>query len=314
MHDTLDYFRVDPLFRSGNHDRLTFAMMYEYSERFVNPLSHDEVVHLKRSLLEKMPGDAWRKFANLRALAAYAVTRPGKTLFFMGTELGTPNEWHHERSLEWHLLEHPLPAGLQAFMAALGALYRAHPCFWRRDHEPAGFSWIDVADREQSIVSYVRRDGTDHAVVVLNLTPVPREGYRIGAPAHGTYRVALSSDADVFGGSGFTTAETVATEREPWHGFTQSFVLSLPPLSALVLLPEPGTTEDDTTLRAADEVPDGVEVAVPAAELAVQPLGKPKRRVKRHGKAFEQEAPPAPRPAKRKRSTPKRTRPPADDS
>jgi 1,4-alpha-glucan branching enzyme len=303
MHDTLDYFRVDPLFRSGNHDRLTFAMMYEYSERFVNPLSHDEVVHLKRSLLEKMPGDAWRKFANLRALLAYAVTRPGKTLFFMGTELGTSNEWHHERSLEWHLLEQPLPAGLHAFLAALGALYRAHPCFWRRDHEPAGFSWIDVADREQSVVSYVRRDGPRHAVIVLNLTPVPREGYRIGAPARGTYRVALSSDAAAFGGSGFEVAETLDTVDEAWHGFTQSVVLSLPPLSALVLLPEPGTAEDDTTVRAADEVPAGVEVAVPAAELAVPPLVKPKRTVKRHGKAFETEAP-KPKPTRRSRKRP----------
>ena len=289
MHDTLDYFRVDPLFRSGNHDRLTFAMMYEYSERFVNPMSHDEVVHLKRSLLEKMPGDAWRKFANVRALLAYAVTRPGKSLLFMGAELGTSREWNHDASLEWHLLEQPLPAGLEQFVAALGALYRAHPCFWRRDHEPAGFAWIDVADREQSVVSFVRRDGDDHAVVLLNLTPVPRAGYRIGAPARGAYRYALSSDDAVFGGSGTVATDVVLTDDFPYHGFAQSMLLTLPPLSAVVLLPEPGTAETAETVRAAAEVPSGIEVAVPASELAVQELGTSRRtrKVRRHGAALD---------------------------
>jgi 1,4-alpha-glucan branching enzyme len=289
MHDTLDYFRVDPLFRSGNHDRLTFAMMYEYSERFVNPLSHDEVVHLKRSLLDKMPGDAWRKFANLRAMLAYAITRPGKTLLFMGAELGTWREWNHEASLEWHLLDDPAHAGLFAFVEAMGALYREHPCFWRRDHEPAGFAWIDVADREQSVVSYVRRDGEDHAVIVLNLTPVPRAGYRIGAPAGGAYRIALSSDDAGFGGSGFAVTDSVLTEDMPYHGFEQSMLLTLPPLSVLVLLPEPGTLESPATLEAAAAVPVGIEVAVPAAELLVQELGRARRRPRRHGKAFAQD-------------------------
>jgi 1,4-alpha-glucan branching enzyme len=293
MHDTLDYFRVDPLFRSGNHDRLTFAMMYEYSERFVNPLSHDEVVHLKRSLLEKMPGDAWRRFANLRTLLGYAVTRPGKTLLFMGTELGTAREWNHDASLEWHLLDEPRHAGLHAFVEALGALYNAHPCFWRRDHEPAGFAWIDCTDRQQSVVSFVRRDGTDHAVVVLNLTPVPREDYRIGAPAAGTYRVALSSDEARFGGSGFAVTSVVDTEAEPFHGFEQSLRLALPPLSVLVLLPEPGTTERRETLAAADEIPRGAEVAVPAAELAVVEVARPRRKPRRHGAAFAAPAPAA---------------------
>jgi 1,4-alpha-glucan branching enzyme len=286
MHDTLDYFRVDPLFRGGNHDRLTFAMMYEYSERFVNPLSHDEVVHLKRSLRSKMPGDEWRQFANLRAMLAYAITRPGKTLLFMGTELGTAHEWNHEASLEWHLLDEPRPAGLAAFLAALGALYRAHSCFWRRDHEPAGFAWIDCTDREQSVVSYVRRDGEDHAVVVLNLTPVPRPAYRIGAPAAGRYRVALSSDAAAFGGSDFATGDVIATEEVPYHGFAQSLSLALPPLAALVLLPEPGTTEAVETIAATDEVPAGAEVAVPAAALEVAKVPRKRRKPKRHGAAF----------------------------
>ncbi len=264
MHDTLTYFRVDPLFRRGAHDQLTFAMMYEYSERFVNPISHDEVVHLKRSMLEKMPGDTWRKFANLRALIGYSVTRPGKSMFFMGIELATHREWNHDASLEWHLSRDPKREGLMAFMAALGALYRAHSCFWRRDHEPAGFSWIDVGDREQSVVSYVRRDGAHHAVVVLNLTPVPRLAYRIGVPAEGSYRYALSSDDATFGGSGHERPETVATDAEPYHGFPHSVQLTLPPLSVLVLLPEPGTVESATTRRAVDAIPPGSERAIPA--------------------------------------------------
>jgi len=257
MHDTLDYFRVDPFFRKGAHDKLTFAMMYEYSERFVNPLSHDEVVHLKKSLLGKMPGDVWQKLANLRALIGYSVTRPGKSLFFMGTELGSPHEWNHDTSLEWHLLEDPRRRGLLDYMEALGALYRAHACFWQADHEPRGFKWIDVADREQSVLSYVRADGSGkadaHALVILNLTPVPRPGYRVGAPMAGSYQLALNSDDARFGGSAFPVDARVRTEGEPWHGYLQSLVVTLPPLGMLVLLPEPGAA------------PVGSDSATPAA-------------------------------------------------
>ena len=237
MHDTLDYVKVDPFFRKGAHDKLTFAMMYEYSERFMNPLSHDEVVHLKKSLLEKMPGDVWQRFANLRALIGYSITRPGKSLFFMGTELGSHHEWNHDISLEWHLMGDARRQGLMAFMESLGALYRQHSCFWRRDHEPSGFGWIDVSDKEQSVLSYARYDGSSHAMVVLNLTPVPREAYRLGAPAMGTYHVVLNSDATTFGGSGYAVADTTEAELVPYHGFPQSVTVSLPPLSILVLLP-----------------------------------------------------------------------------
>ncbi len=239
MHDSLDYFQVDPFFRHGSHNKLTFAMMYEYSERFMNPLSHDEVVHLKKSLLEKMPGDAWQRFANLRALVGYSVTRPGKSLFFMGTELAPHREWNHDASLDWHLAADPRRQGVDAFMQALGALYNANSCFWRRDHEPSGFGWISVDDMEQSVLSYARFDGAQHAVVVLNLTPVPRHEYRMGAPAAGTYRYVLNSDAPEFGGSGYGVPQEVVTEEVPFHGFAQSFVLALPPLSLVVLFPEP---------------------------------------------------------------------------
>ena len=237
MHDTLEYFAKDPIYRSHEQDRLTFAMMYEYSERFIMPLSHDEVVHLKRSLVEKMPGDRWQKFANLRSLLAYQFTRPGKKLLFMGTELAEPQEWNHDRSLDWHLRDDPLHGGTERFLAALGQLYRDRSPLWRHDHDPVGFAWIDVADRENSVISYVRRDGTDHLIVVLNLTPLPRDRYRIGAPAAATYRLVLGSDDPRFGGSGYPVRNEVTADPSPFHGYPQSIELTLPPLSAIVLEP-----------------------------------------------------------------------------
>ncbi|HWE41049.1 MAG TPA: 1,4-alpha-glucan branching protein GlgB [Gemmatimonadaceae bacterium] len=237
MHDTLKYFETDPLYRRWHQDTLTFAMMYEYSEHFIMPLSHDEVVHLKKSLLEKMPGDDWQKLANLRALLAYQYTRPGKSLLFMGTELAQSGEWNHDSSLDWHLVNEPRQRGLMQFMRDLGRIYNERAPLWRRDHEPEGFSWIDVADRDNSVISYVRRDGTDHVVVVLNLTPIPREEYTIGAPAPVTYVQLLSSDDAAYGGSGYRTRERVETERAPMHGYQQSMRLTLPPLGALVLVP-----------------------------------------------------------------------------
>jgi 1,4-alpha-glucan branching enzyme len=237
MHDTLEYMARDPLYRPWHHDQLTFAMMYEYSERFIMPLSHDEVVHLKKSLVDKMPGDVWRKFANLRLLLAYQWTRPGKKLVFMGTEIAPWGEWNHDRSLDWHLMESAPHAGVTRFMAALGKVYGEQPALWCNDHDPHGFQWVDVADRDNSVVSYVRRDGADHVVAVLNFQPAPRERYRVGVPARGTYRCALSTDAAEFWGSGFPVAERFEAEPVPYHGHAQSVELALPPLSALVLVP-----------------------------------------------------------------------------
>src|SRR5687768_1092413 len=209
MHDTLSYFQLDPIYRRHHHDQLTFAMMYEHSERFIMPLSHDEVVHLKRSLLYKMPGDQWQQFANLRLLLAYQYTRPGKKLLFMGTELAPTTEWNHDISLDWHLANAPMHGGFHYFMQQLGQLYRDHSPLWQNDSDPHGFAWIDVADRDNSVISYVRRAGDDHVLVVLNLTPVPREHYRIGAPEAGTYIEALSTDDPRFGGSGFGDRKSV---------------------------------------------------------------------------------------------------------
>jgi 1,4-alpha-glucan branching enzyme len=237
MHDTLGYFAREPIHRRFHQDELTFAMLYEYRERFVNPLSHDEVVHGKRSLLEKMPGDEWQKLANLRVLLAYQYTRPGKQLLFMGTELAPSNEWNHDTSLDWHLAELPSRRGFARFLATLGTVYRERPCLWRGDPDGASFAWIDCGDRDASVMSYQRRDGDAHVVVVLNLTPVPRPGYRIGMPRPGRYHVLLDSDATDFGGSGYRSGDAVDPEPVPWHGLSQSVALHLPPLAALILAP-----------------------------------------------------------------------------
>ena len=237
MHDTLEFFKKDSVHRRWHIDQLTFAMIYEYSERFVMPLSHDEVVHGKGSLFSKMRGDDWQKFANLRTLLTYQYTRPGKLLLFMGIELAAYNEWHHDVSLDWHLAEDPKRVAFARFLADLGHLYKTSSPLWRNDHEPGGFAWIDCSDRDNSIVSFVRRDADDHLIVVLNLTPVPREGYRIGAPQDGTYTLSFSSDASGYGGSNWEMPAGFETETVPYHGYPQSLLLSMPPLAAVILTP-----------------------------------------------------------------------------
>ena len=263
MHDTLGYFGVDPLFRAGCHDQLTFAMVYEYSECFINPLSHDEVVHGKGSLFGKMSGDSWRKLANLRTLYAYQFTRPGKNLLFMGSELGPVREWNETTSLDWYLLGDPSRKGLMTFVGELGALYAEQRALWESDPDEEGFAWVACQDREASVVAYERRSGrlespglsapgkegeavdfsdarprfAHRLLVVLNLTPVPRKDYRLGAFEAGRYRLLLSSDEERFGGSGFEVASEVETEDVAADGCRQSMVLTLPPLAALVLQP-----------------------------------------------------------------------------
>jgi 1,4-alpha-glucan branching enzyme len=239
MHDTLFYFGKDPAHRAWHHDSLTFAMIYEQHERFVNPLSHDEVVHGKGSLLAKLPGDPWRRLANLRALLTYQYTRPGKKLLFMGSELAPWTEWNHDASLDWHLAQDPERQGLARFLEDLGRLYRETPCLWRGDPDPDSFEWIDASDRAQSVVSYLRRSGDDELVVVLNLTPVPRPGYRVGLPRAGRWLERFSSDDRRYGGSECSTLPSVDAERVAWHGRAHSARLDLPPLGALVLAPAP---------------------------------------------------------------------------
>jgi len=242
MHDTLAYFSKDPVHRSYHHNDLTFSMLYAYSENFILPFSHDEVVHGKGSLLSKMPGDPWQKFANLRTLLAYQYTHPGKKLLFMGSELAMEREWDHDHSLDWHLAEDPMRQAFMRFLADLGKLYREEPALWEKDHHSEGFRWIDCSDWRQSVVSYLRRSEKSWLVVVLNLTPVPRFGYRIGVPDAPYYREVLNSDSRWYGGSDLGNLGGISVEKVPFHGYSQSLNLTLPPLSCLVLapvLPEP---------------------------------------------------------------------------
>ncbi len=239
MHDTLQFFALDPVHRRWHQDQLTFAMIYEYSERFIMPLSHDEVVHGKGSLLNKMAGDEWQQFANLRAMLTYMFTRPGKKLLFMGMELAPWTEWNHDESLDWNLLaDDPRRAKLFAFLSALARMYRRRSEFWRRDSEWEGFSWISVDDRENSVLAFARQDGEHHALVVMNLTPVPRDHYRVGVPEPGAYVELLNSDSAEWAGSGHGTQARVTTTPAPFHGFPQSIELTLPPMGVVVLAPE----------------------------------------------------------------------------
>ncbi|MCC7463003.1 MAG: 1,4-alpha-glucan branching protein GlgB [Gammaproteobacteria bacterium] len=237
MHDTLTYFGRDAVHRRFHQDQLTFAMMYAYSENFVLPLSHDEVVHLKRSLLGKMSGDRWQQFANLRLLLSYQWTFPGKKLLFMGGEFANPWEWDFRAELPWWLLQHAEHAGVQRLLRDLNRQYLAEPALHACEFEPGGFQWLDCSDREQSVLSYVRRAGADWLVVVLNFTPVPRERYRIGVPAPGHYRVILNSDSTWYGGSNTGSGLPLEATRGPLHGQACSLTLTLPPLGALVLRP-----------------------------------------------------------------------------
>lgn len=237
MHDTLFFFMREPIHRRYHVDQLTFSMMYEHTERFINSISHDEVVHGKGSLYSKMPGDHWQKMANLRLLLAYQYFRPGKQLMFMGTEIAQPREWNVETSLDWHLAEQPDRVALRDFIAELGRVYRSLPCFWRGDPNPESFEWIDFNDRDNTVLSFVRRDSGEQVVAIFNFTPVPRGAYRIGAPEAGRYRILFNSDDPQFGGSS-QAAEWIDSEARPCHGRSQSVVLNLPPLGCLLLVPE----------------------------------------------------------------------------
>ena len=252
MHDTLGYFSRDPLYRKYHQNDLTFAMIYHHNENFILPLSHDEVVHGKRSLLGRMPGDDWRKFANLRALLAFQWLFPGKPMLFMGGEFGQRSEWNANGELEWRLLETgPFHRGLQRFVGDLNKLYLAEGALWELDYDPRGFNWIDCADHESSVLSFVRQDSerVSELVVILNLTPVPRFKYRIGLPRPGQWREMLNSDAAVYGGSNLGNLGGVVADDVNWHNQSYSAQFTLPPLSVLVFKPErsadpaPGSTQ-----------------------------------------------------------------------
>jgi 1,4-alpha-glucan branching enzyme len=240
MHDTLGYFALDPIYRKHHHDRISFVMMYTYSEHFILPLSHDEVVHGKGSLYGRMPGDAWQKLANLKALFALMYSQPGRKLMFMGSEFGQHREWDHDAELEWGLLDDPGHASVQRLVRDLNQLYRSRPALHARDDEPAGFSWTEVNDRANSIFGLVRHghEAGQHMLVVCNFTPVPRHGYRIGVPQGGMWRECLNTDSDYYSGSGMGNMGGVHAEAVPVRGLSMSLSLTLPPLGVLWLEPE----------------------------------------------------------------------------
>jgi len=234
MHDTLTYFSKDPVHRAFHHNDLTFSMMYAYSENFILPLSHDEVVYGKGSLLRKMPGDDWQKFANLRLLFGYMYTHPGKKLLMAGAELGTWSEWHHESSLDQHLLQYPVHEQISRFTQDLGELYLNDSSLWAWDHEPQGFTWIDCNDFLNSVLCYIRRGPKSFLVCVLNFTPVVREGYLVGVPEPGDYSEILNSDSSYYGGSNLGNSGLVTTTPSAHHGYQQHLKLTLPPLACLI--------------------------------------------------------------------------------
>jgi 1,4-alpha-glucan branching enzyme len=246
MHDTLSYMALDPVHRKYHHNRLTFRMLYAWGENFTLPLSHDEVVHGKGSLLAKMSGDDWQKFANLRLLYGYMYAQPGKKLLFMGGEFGQWREWDHDTSLDWHLAQHPLHGGLQRWLRDLNTLYRGDPALHQLDCDPAGFEWIDCADAEGGVTSLLRkgRSAEDRLVIVCNFTPVPRHNYRVGVPQGGRWDEVLNSDAPLYGGSGQGNLGGVDTAPVSCHGRPYLLTITVPPLGMVVFkrrhVPPPG--------------------------------------------------------------------------
>jgi 1,4-alpha-glucan branching enzyme len=239
MNDTLEYFSKEPVHRKYHHNNLTFSLLYAFSENFVLVLSHDEVVHGKRSLLNKMPGDTWQKFANLRLLHGFLSCHPGKKLSFMGGEFGQWDEWNHDTSLDWHLIRFTPHRSLQKFVMDINHLYRSEPSLYEVDFDYHGFEWIDFRDTDNSIISFIRKakDTRDFLVVVFNFTPVPRSGYRIGVPEHCFYREMLNSDSRLYGGSDMGNSGGLHSDEIPWHGRPCSILVTLPPLSMVVFKP-----------------------------------------------------------------------------
>jgi len=240
MHDTLLYMECDPIHRAYHHHEMTFGLLYAYSERFMLPLSHDEVVHGKGSLLAKMPGDRWQKFANLRAYFGFMWAHPGKKLLFMGGELAQEREWNHDGEVDWFLLNDPAHAGIQRLVGDLNGLYRRQPSLHGKDSKSEGFRWIIGDDRANSVFAFLRQGaaGDKPILVVCNMTPVPRWNYRVGVPHAGLWREIANTDSRFYGGSDLGNSGSVGTTGVPIHGEPQSLELTLPPLATIMLSPE----------------------------------------------------------------------------
>ena len=240
MNDSLEYMSCDPLYRQHHHHEMTFSLAYAFSENFILPLSHDEVVHGKGSLLDKMPGDDWQKFANLRAYYGFMWAHPGKKLLFMGCEFGQRAEWNHNQSLDWHLLEQPQHQGVQSLIKTLNNSYCHHTALFELDTDHRGFDWIDASNAEQSVFSFLRYNKAkdEHVVVLSNMTPACQSHYRIGVPSVTEYEVIVNTDDTQFGGSGFASQTCYVAEHIEWQGFNQSICIALPPLSTVYLVPK----------------------------------------------------------------------------
>jgi 1,4-alpha-glucan branching enzyme len=239
MHDSLQYMSKEPIYRQYHHGEMTFSLIYSFSENFVLPISHDEVVHGKGSLLRKMPGDRWQQLANVRAYLAFMWSHPGKQLLFMGCELGQEAEWAESRSLDWWLEETPWHAGLQRLVRDLNRVYAESPQLWERDSDPSGFEWIDANDNTHNTFSFIRKDSESRPLVcIVNFSAIPDENYRVGLPEAGTWREVLNTDAETYGGSGVGNLGQVHAEQVEWHGRPASAVLRVPPLGAVWLVPD----------------------------------------------------------------------------
>lgn len=235
MHDTLNYLAKDPVHRHYHHNQLTFGLLYLFTENFVLPFSHDEVVHGKSSMLYKMPGDEWQQFANLRLLYLYMFTYPGKKLLFMGCEFAQGSEWDHDKALDWYVLDYPLHQGIKTLVSDLNSLYKKQPPLHQFDFEPQGFEWIDCNDTDQSVLSFIRRSDDETLIVILSFTPVPRENYRIGVPFSGTYEEIMNSDSVYYGGSNVSNGINIESENIAWMNRPVSLSLTLPPMAGIVL-------------------------------------------------------------------------------
>ena len=239
MNDTLEYMSEDPLYRRYHQGKLTFSMLYAFTENFMLPFSHDEVVHGKQSMVNKMPGDEWQRFANLRALYTYMFCHPGKKLLFMGTEFGQGQEWNSTQILDWYVLDYPYHQGIQRLVKQLNELYRDLPALHQYEFDWRGFEWLDCNDADNSVLSFVRRGDNQFVVVVINLTPQPHHGYRIGVPEAGRYREIFNSDSEFYAGSNMGNGGgALIADELPWMNRSCSISLTLPPLAAIVLQPE----------------------------------------------------------------------------
>jgi 1,4-alpha-glucan branching enzyme len=235
MHDTLDYFSKESVYRKYHQNQITFSIYYAFTENFMLPLSHDEVVYGKKPIIYKMPGDHWQQFANLRVLYAYMYAHPGTKLLYMGGEFGQTSEWNHERSLDWHLLDYKPHQGVVNLLRTLNTMYKEEAALYEYSFEESGFEWIDINDWENSVISWMRKGKSDKdtIIAIANFTPIPRENYRIGVPKKGTYTLLLNTDDEVYGGSGVVNPAIIESVAVPTHGKDNAIAVTLPPLGIL---------------------------------------------------------------------------------